>query len=142
MANEKTKDTIFIKAIPSITASLSIIMLGFLLFIYVNLNYVQPSKDKEQDEKCAAIEKNIAYLSRQTFQVDSMSRERDGNQSRRQDQLYDILKPMSIKMDIILKNDKKSQKEFDDIKKYLLPGNIAERPILILDTIENFTLNN
>ena len=136
------KETFFTKILPGLSIAILIGVFGLVFKIYINNNFTQPQVDKDQNEKCITLEKTINNLAVIVNRTDSMSKYRDKGLNERQNQLYDILKPMSIKMDIILNNDKKSKKEFDDIKKYLLPGNIAERPKLILDTIENFTQNN
>ena len=136
------KETFFTKILPGLSVAILIGVFGLVFKIYINNNFTQPQVDKDQNEKCITLEKTINNLAVIVNRTDSMSKYRDKGLNERQNQLYDILKPMSIKMDIILNNDKKSKKEFDDIKKYLLPGNIADKPILILDTLENFTLNN
>ena len=136
------KETFFTKILPGLSIAILIGVFGLVFKIYINNNFTQPQVDKDQNEKCITLEKTINNLAVIVNRTDSMSKYRDKGLNERQNQLYDILKPMSIKMDIILNNDKKSKKEFDDIKKYLLPGNMADKPILILDTLENFTLNN
>ena len=122
-------------------------LLGWVVVMLLGINTNQIEQkfiDQDQTEKGFILENNINRLVTVIDRVDSMSIYRDKNLNRRADQYTDLARTTNIKMDCILKYSKDAKKDYENIIKYFVPIAVGynKPPKLILDTIENYTLNN
>lgn len=108
--NPQTKNTL--KAIKeTVYGFIAVAILGFMFKLYVFMTISQPDIDEKQNSQ-------ITFTKDWIKEVQTLTNEKNANTNARIDKTNDKIKPMDVKVDILIDLNKEALKRYKEIEKY------------------------